>query len=88
MGTGRVSERVLHNMKSDNVAPYTTPQIQFFKGKGILVIKSMVELGTLETWRKQIWPYFNSQLETSETWPNDRQIDGLTFEHTEPAFPR
>ena len=75
-------------MKSDNTAPCTTQQIQFFKENGYMIIKNMIAPETLETWRKQIWAHFDSSLETPQTWPNDRLIEGFTFDPLDKTFGR
>ena len=51
-------------------------------------MKSLIESETLKTWRQQIWAHFGSRLETSETWPDDRIIDGFQFADPGQAFGR
>jgi hypothetical protein len=72
----------------NNTMSCTSQQIQSFKDSGFLIIENLIEPDTLELWREQIWGHFGSRLDTPETWPDVRVIDGFKFDDPEKAFGR
>jgi len=57
----------------------TPEQIAFFQEHGYLILKNLIDAETIDGWRTQIWHYFNSSLETPETWSDDYTIQNFSF---------